>query len=614
MSNHARALLVAVVVLASAGCARKETAPAAVAPAPAPVAPAAAAPPVFEETAEAAGLAFRMNFLAGEQGADFKINLYDHGCGVAVADYDGDGNDDVYLVTQLGSNALFRGDGTGKFSDVTAAAGADLGLADRISVSATFADYDNDGRADLFVTTTRAGNVLFRNDGGGKFTDVTKSAGVGLVAHSEAGFFFDADRDGDLDLLVTNTARWTTDAFDPADRYYVGPRSLLDLMVAPIETNVYYRNDGNGVFSDATADSGLAGKGWSGDCAVFDYDEDGAPDVFISNMFGVSQLFHNDGKGRFSDVTRAVLGRVSFGSLGVRAFDYDADGRLDLFAADMHSDMWGPPDYDISGLDERRKYERYYGPLIESGKMTMADERSFADLAGLNYADVVFGNTLFRNLGGGRFEEVSDEAGSETFQPWGVAPADFRNVGLEDVFLTTGMGYPFYYLRNNYLLNRGDGTFAESSKAAGFDPPPGGIHLAETIGGQQATKSSRSAATADFDGDGRVDLVVNNFNERVYLYMNRTPQRNWIEFRLTGTRSNRDAIGALVTIRAGDRTQVRVVQAAGGYLSQSSKTLHFGLGDATNIESCEIAWPSGARQRLEHPAANRLHEVTEPGA
>jgi hypothetical protein len=141
--------------------------------------------------------------------------------------------------------------------------------------------------------------------------------------------------------------------------------------------------------------------------------------------------------------------------------------------------------------------------------------------------------------------------------------------------------------------------------------PPEGEFRAELVGGKKASRSSRSAATADFDADGRVDLVVNNFNERAYLYVNRSPERNWVQLRLTGTKSNRDAVGALVTMKAGGRTLVRQVQAAGGYLSQSSRTLHFGLGDAKSVDSCEIRWPSGARQAVEVGATRRRIDVTE---
>src|SRR5262245_61043222 len=161
-----------------------------------------------------------MHFLPNEQGETFKINLYDHGCGLAVADFDGDGFDDLYFTNQLGSNALYRNKGDGTFEDVTAAAG--VGLADRVCVSATFAGYDDDGQPDLYVTSTRGGNKLFHNLGGGKFADVTEAAGVGHVGHSQSALFFDFDNDGWLDLFVTNTARWTTDVFDKSARYYIG--------------------------------------------------------------------------------------------------------------------------------------------------------------------------------------------------------------------------------------------------------------------------------------------------------------------------------------------------------------------------------------------------------
>src|SRR5437588_5154395 len=159
-----------------------------------------------------------MRFLNSEQGETFKINLYDHGSGIAVGDYDGDGHDDIYFVNQLGPNALFRNKGDGTFVEVTAQAGVAVG--DRICVAATFADYDNDGHQDLFVTSTRGGNVLFRNLGNGTFQDVTQQAGVSHVGHSQAAVFFDYDNDGYLDLLVLNTAGWTTSTQDQGSRYF----------------------------------------------------------------------------------------------------------------------------------------------------------------------------------------------------------------------------------------------------------------------------------------------------------------------------------------------------------------------------------------------------------
>jgi hypothetical protein len=581
--------------------------------APPPAASAAEpAPPVFEETARAAGIAFRMAFIPTEQGEQFKINMYDHGSGLAVGDYDGDGRDDVYFCNQCGGNALYHNDGGGKFTDVTASAGADIALADRIKVAATFADYDNDGRQDLFVTSTRGGNALFRNEGGGRFADVTEKAGVAKVAHSQSAAFFDADADGDLDLLVACTAKWTEDTFDPRYRYYVGPKSLLDNLGAPTEPNLFYVNRGDGTFADATAESGLAGRGWNCDVVVLDYDGDGAQDVFVTSMFGSTSLFHGDGRGRFTDVTRASLGVVSYGALGASALDYDGDGRLDLLVADMHSDMWVPADFDTKLVEESVRYPMPYGPLFALHQISGRQADDMAKALRKDANPPVFGNTLYRNKGGGAFEEVSGPAGAETFQPWGAVAADYRNAGALDVFVPSGMGYPFFVWGNRYLLNLGGGKFAERAQAAGLDPPPGGPWLEEQVGGKPAARSSRAAATSDFDGDGRLDLVVNNFNDRAWLLMNRTPARHWVELRLRGTRSNRDAIGAFVTLRAGGRTQVRQVTTNGGYLSQSSKTLHFGLGDAASIDSCEIRWPGGAVQKLEGVAPGRLHDVEEP--
>src|SRR5262245_25379350 len=277
-------------------------------------------PAGFKDVAGASGINFRMAFLPNEQGENFKINLYDHGCGVAVADFDGDGFEDVYFLNQLGANALYRNQGDGTFKDVTQAAGVALG--DRICVGATFADYDNDGHPDLFVTSTRAGNVLFKNLGNGKFKDVTREAGVNLAAHCQTAVFFDYDNDGFLDLFVTCTAKWTTD-FDRAAGYYRGLGDLLEVATSPREYNVLYRNNGNGTFTDVTAKAGLKGVGWGGDTAAFDFDEDGDIDLFVTNMFGRSLLYRNNGNGTFTEVTEQTLGRTSWGAIGSKAFDFD---------------------------------------------------------------------------------------------------------------------------------------------------------------------------------------------------------------------------------------------------------------------------------------------------
>jgi len=553
----------------------------------------------FEETAEAAGLRFRMAFLPGEQGERFKINLYDHGSGVAVADVDGDGDEDVYFCNQLGSNALFLNDGQARFVDATARAG--VGLGDRVCVGAAFADVDGDGDQDLFVTSTRGGNVLFRNRGDATFEDVSQAAGVELVAHAQQPTFFDADGDGDVDLFVPCTAAWTTAARDPADRYWTGVATIEEIRESPLEHDRLYLNRGDGTFADASAEAGFAGTGWGSDPAVFDFDDDGDLDLYVARMFGRSSLYRNDGTGHFTDVTLAVLGRTPAGAVGAKAFDVDGDGQLDLFTADMHSDMWMDPTFDPVAADET-----FRRPLEARGASLPALPFEF------RLDDLIAGNTLHLRRAPGRFEDATLRLGAETLWPWGIAVADFDADGFEDAFVPSGMGYPFAYWRSPLLRNVGGLRFVDVSASAGLDPPPGGRVAAERIGGAPAARSHRAAATADFDGDGRVDLVANPFNDRAFLYMNRSPARAWVGFRLIGDAMARDAIGAVVRVTVGRRTLVRQVHAAGGYLAQSSRVLHFGLGSATALDRVEVRWPDGRRQTLTGLALGKVHALTPP--
>lgn len=584
----------------------------------APPSPTAERPPGFRERALQSGLTFHMRFLPNEQGLKFKINLYDHGCGLAIGDYDGDGHDDLYFVNQLGPNALYRNRGDGTFVETTAAAGVVLG--DRICTGATFADYDNDGDQDLFVTSTRGGNVLFRNQGNGTFVDVTAAAGLTHVGHSQTAVFFDFDNDGLLDLFVANTAEWTT-AFDASQRYFPG-KTLGggpdgDLIKSRKESNLLYRNNGNGTFTNVTEASGLKGRGWSSDVAVLDYNDDGRLDLLVSNMFGPSQLYRNDGGGKFTDVTGETLRVTSYGACGAKAFDFNNDGRLDLFLADMHSDMWMGLDAEqrslLAAMDgQKMKYRYLAGPPADRDPPLREQDLVTADLLGYRREDVVYGNTFFANRGGGKFEEKSDPANLETFWPWGIATGDFDNDGFEDVFLPSGMGYPFYYWPNQLLMNTGKEAFVERGTALGIEPPERGLNLPEKIGGKDACRSSRCAAVADFDGDGRLEIVTNNFNDQPYYFKNELPRKNFLAFRLRGTKSNRDAIGALVKVYVDGMVLTRQVNPAGGYLSQSSKTVHFGLGDRTRVERVEIRWPRGLKQELVEPQINTRHGVVEP--
>jgi hypothetical protein len=256
----------------------------------------------------------------------------------------------------------------------------------------------------------------------------------------------------------------------------------------------------------------------------------------------------------------------------------------------MHSDMWLPPDVDPRSTpdDLKKKYAYFMGPYYGRSPWATKNEELTRQALQIRYEDVLFGNTLFKALPSGKFEEVSEKANMETFWPWGIATGDFDNDGYEDVFLPAGMGHPYYYWPNSLMMNNGNGTFADRAVEFGIEPPPGGIYLEEKLGGKPAARSSRCAATADFAGVGRLDLVVNNFNDRAFYFRNHFPKKNYVAFRLKGTKCNRDAIGAVVRIHMGNEVMVRQVQGAGGYLSQSSKTLHFGLGDRTKIDRVEV--------------------------
>ena len=564
----------------------------------------------FRDSAAEAGLVFRMSFLPDEQGLRFKINLYDHGAGVAVADFDNDGRDDIYFCNQLGPNALYRNAGDGTFEDVTARAGVALG--DRVCVAATLADYDNDGHADLFVTSTRGGNVLFRNRGDSTFVDVTERVGLKHVGHCQAGLFFDADNDGHLDLLVLQTARWTTNEFNTPGRNYVGKPDFFQTAASEPEFNRFYRNNGNGTFTEVGEQAGLRGLGWAADAAVLDFNDDGRLDLLVTNMFGRAQLYRNRGDGSFEDVTLQVLGKTSWGGMGVRAFDLDNDGRLDLYLTDMHSDMWANDRTRAEDVDERRKYPHLLGPrFAEPGGPRQ--EQQLAELLKARYDEVLFGNTCFHNLGGGKFHEVSENANLETFWPWGLAVGDFDNDGFEDVFSPAGMGFPFTYWPNYLLMNNGNGTFTDRAAEYGVEPPRAGKAYTDAhLGDKRAARSSRAAAVADFAGDGRLDVVTNNFNDAPYLFRNHFPRRNYIAFKLAGTKSNRDAIGATVRLVLADGVMIRQVAPAGGYLAQSSSVLHFGLGQRAEVLKAEIRWPSGRQQVLDRPAINQKHRIVEP--
>ncbi|HKA08258.1 MAG TPA: CRTAC1 family protein, partial [Gemmataceae bacterium] len=427
------------------------------------------------------------------------------------------------------------------------------------------------------------------------------------------------DGDGFLDLFLTNSAEWTSGTYDEASHSFVGKGQFGGVLLSPKESNVLYHNNGDGTFTDVTAQAGLSGHGWAGDAVAFDFDGDGRIDLFVTSMFGRCQLYRNMGDGTFTDATLPALGRTPWGGVGAKLIDFNNDGRLDLFVVDMHSDMWMGLDrehkwQEVATRFQNKKHQYIYGPRAWGDPFALEREQQMGRDVGFDLRELIFGNALYRNEGGGRFTEISDAAGLETFWPWGVAVGDFDNDGHEDIFIPAGMGYPFYYWPNSLMMNQGDGTFHDRAAEFGIEPPARGIILPQKIGGVDAVRSSRCAVTGDFRGNGRVDLVVNNFNDQPYFLRNEFPQKNYIELRLHGTTSNRDAIGAVVRLHRGQTIMTRQILGACGYLSQSSKTIHFGLGDSPDYDKLEITWPTGLHQDLPNLPANTLHNIVEPSA
>jgi enediyne biosynthesis protein E4 len=567
----------------------------------------------FADRLKDSGITF-VHRIVEDAGKRYKAVHYDHGNGIAAADVDGDGRYDIYFVNQVGGNELWKNMGGGRFTNITSEAG--VALADRISVTASFADIDNDGDEDLFVTTVRGGNALFENDGRGHFTDITKEAGLDLVAHSSGAVFFDYDNDGLVDLLVCNVGRYTLDTKGP-DGAYVG---LEDAFMGHLHPDRFeyprlYKNLGHRRFRDVTAEVGLRPAGWGGDASVADLNGDGRPDLFLLNMQGHGHYFENVDGRTFVDKTAQYFPKTPWGAMGLKFFDFDNDGRPDLFITDMHSDMFEnlPPD--------REKQKAAVHPPDQ--------------VLGGPSATFIFGNALFHNLGGGRFEEVSDRAGVENYWPWGPSIGDVNADGWDDIFIASSMNYPHRYAINSMLLNDRGERFLDAEFVLGIEPRAGGgTHtpwfeldcLQEGLGtdvcrGQSgkivvaAPLGSRSSVIFDLDDDGDLDIVTADFNSAPQvLVSNLADQRpiHWIKISLVGTSSNRNGLGAVVRVRAGGRVYTKYNDGKSGYLSQSALPLYFGLGDADAIERIEVDWPSGRKQiETQELTVNRTRQIVE---
>ena len=506
-----------------------------------------------------------------------KYLLETMGAGVALFDYDNDGRLDIYLVngaplsdpTAKGTvpqktdsqywNRLYHQKLDGTFEDVTEMAGLQgAGYGFGVAVG----DYDNDGFEDLYVTAY-GGNKLYHNNGNGTFTDVTEKAGVAGGGWSTSAAWVDLDGDGFLDLVVVRYVEWDFDdvwcgEHKEGYRAYCHPDFFK-----PISPLVYHNNK-DGTFTEVAQKVGLgkAGKGLG--VAIADYDRDGHIDVFVANDSMVEFLYHNKGDGTFEDVGLASEVAV------------DIDGRtyagMGVDFADYNNDGW--PDIVVTNLANQR------------------------------YA-------LYRNNGDGTFTYASNTAGigqmTMAHSGWGVRFFDYDNDGWKDLLIAQGhdldtieLNYPNLHYREPVLLARNTGHgFVDVSAQSG------NIFRQAWV--------SRGMAIGDLDNDGRLDAVLTTNDGSVHVLHNEMATRNhWILLKLVGHKSNRDAIGAEVTLVTGFGPQYATVSTTGSYLSASDKRVHFGLGQESVARRIEIRWPSGIRQTLKDMPADQILQIDEP--
>jgi hypothetical protein len=507
-----------------------------------------------------------------------------NGAGVAFLDYDNDGwvdalvlsgtqleegarQEKVWPASEAPTNRLYRNNHDGTFADLTDRAGLRrTGFASSVCVG----DYDNDGWLDMFVTYFGR-NVLYRNRADGSFEDVTEKAGLGMKATrwGSGCAFVDYDRDGRLDLFVANYLSFDlATAPEPGKGanclwkgipVNCGPKGL------PFDTNLLYRNRGDGTFEDVSDRSGVskvAGR-YSMTATAADFDGDGWPDIYVACDSTAAILYRNNHDGTFTDA--AMSSGVAYGEfgsaqagMGLAVGDYDGDGRLDLL------------------------------------------KTHFAD-------DVP---ALYHNLGRGLFEDVAVAAGlgvMNRYVEWGTGMPDLDNDGRPDLLYVTGNVYPEIERQLPQYPHRGPRVVFRNTDGARFEDV-----TARSGPGPLAAHSSRGAAFGDFDNDGDVDVLIMNMNEPPTLLRNDYAGPNgWIEVKLEGTRSNRAGIGATVVVEAGGRRQARAVVSQASYYSHDDLRAHFGLGGAARADRIEVRWPNGAVDVRKDVAGRRVVTVRE---
>jgi hypothetical protein len=548
-------------------------------------APGGPAPFRFRDVARAAGIDFVL-----DSGSPLKSFILESlSAGVLLIDFDNDGWLDLYFVNgnslerfdrrQPGrGNRLYRNLGGGKFLDVTQAAG--MRGTGAWGMGGCVGDVDNDGFDDALVTNFGL-NDFYRNNGNGTFTNTTVAAGLGAGATWHTGCAFgDYDSDGDLDLYVANYARFSLAAARKGAPYAKLPAGTPIQSPPPTDYGLtphqFFENVGGGRFVDASERAGVTKTpgGYGLGVVWGDFDNDGDSDVYVANDLSPNHLFRNEGNKVFREIGDAsgsafnVDGRVQ-ASMGVDAADYDNDGDLDVVVTNY------------------------------------SDDRS----------------TLYKNDGNATFVDESERVGLRVspLMGWGVQFVDLDLDGLQDLVAVNGHLFPEMdkpQVRINRAGQRIESPFVGFHQPALFYRNVGGgvLRQLEMPAGTDAARPrvSRGLAVGDLDNDGRMDLVLSNQDDRPAILMNETPPAGWLMVKLVGTRSNRSAIGARVSITVGGRSQIREVRSGGSYLSQGDLRAHFGLGAARTVDELTIRWPSGQVQRRQAVQANQMLTIREP--